>query len=384
MTDEKSAPASPAPSETTPQSSRPSPTTRSRLRLPIYGLELFVLANLVLTLVILRLHHLRIDWNTFVYIVHPLFVSLPNLFVLGLIVALLLRIVQRKPLGELLARLKRPGWWIEWARMWIAIMLTTYTYFWLKVNVPILNGSSWDEAFWELDILLHLRISPTILVTQLFKGSVLTGFMDSWYTVWKETVMLASSGFLVLYEGEQRRRFAFATVMLWIFGAWGYVLFPAVGPVYVYTAHFVEIMSELPDATAGQMTLWQNYKTILAGMAGEQIHSFNPTQGVAAMPSLHVAAHAFFAFWTWRHFRPLFIFFFVATGLTLIGSVLTGWHYAVDGYAGILLAYVCFKLVDRGFPRDLEDSGPKDPDLKETDPEAPATQEIEAAGAQDA
>ena len=41
--------------------------------------------------------------------------------------------------------------------------------------------------------------------------------------------------------------------------------------------------------------------------------------------------------WMRRYARPLFIPFAAATFLTLLGSILTGWHYAVDGYVGILL-----------------------------------------------
>ena len=344
--------------------------------LPLYGVEIFALANLVATFVILRLHHLRIDWHAFKYIVWPLVVSLPRLFLLGAGVAILCRLLQRRPLGDLLRRLASPAWWLEWLRMWGAILLTTYTYFWLKVNVPILNGRTWDGAFWQLDILLHAGISPSILVTQLFKGSFLAGWTDHWYGIWKETVMLLSSGFLVLYQGELRRRFTFGTVLLWTLGAWGYVLLPALGPIYAFNGHFVEIMAQLPRATVAQAMLWKNYSTLMAGLAGEQIHSFNPTHGIAAMPSLHVAAHAFLAFWTWRYLRPIFVLFFVATGLTFIGSLLTGWHYAVDGYAGILLAWLSFYLAEISRAhQDHHDDSPDDEPRPLDEPEPAAAQD---------
>ena len=82
---------------------------------------------------------------------------------------------------------------------------------------------------------------------------------------------------------------------------------------------------------------------MLAGRTGV-LREFNPIYSIAAMPSLHVGAHALFAFWSWRHARPLALVFILATFLTFVGSLVTGWHYAVDGYAGILLAFASYRL----------------------------------------
>ena len=64
----------------------------------------------------------------------------------------------------------------------------------------------------------------------------------------------------------------------------------------------------------------------------------------AAMPSLHVGLHFFFFLWSRRRARPLVVFFALATVLTFMGSILTGWHYAVDGYVGMLLAWICYRI----------------------------------------
>jgi membrane-associated phospholipid phosphatase len=62
--------------------------------------------------------------------------------------------------------------------------------------------------------------------------------------------------------------------------------------------------------------------------------------GIAAMPSLHVAAVVLFA----RFLARLSILAGIVGALyavaIAVGLVLLQWHYAVDGYAGILLA-VC-------------------------------------------
>jgi hypothetical protein len=81
---------------------------------------------------------------------------------------------------------------------------------------------------------------------------------------------------------------------------------------------------------------------MLGGRTGA-LYSFNPTRGIAAMPSLHVAAHVLFALWIRRLARPLLLLFVLAAALTFVGSVVTGWHFAVDGYIGALLAWFSYR-----------------------------------------
>ena len=64
--------------------------------------------------------------------------------------------------------------------------------------------------------------------------------------------------------------------------------------------------------------------------------------GISAMPSLHVALATLFAIIAWQCQRWLGALLAVFALVTQIGSVVLGWHYAVDGYAGALLAYGCW------------------------------------------
>ena len=82
----------------------------------------------------------------------------------------------------------------------------------------------------------------------------------------------------------------------------------------------------------------------MEGRRTGNLRQFNPTRGIAAMPSLHVGVHFFFFLWARRRARPLAMPFALATALTFAGSLLTGWHYAVDGYVGMLLAWLCYRI----------------------------------------
>jgi hypothetical protein len=48
-----------------------------------------------------------------------------------------------------------------------------------------------------------------------------------------------------------------------------------------------------------------------------------------------------------RNHPTLALVLWVYTGIVLIGSVNLGWHYAVDGYAGILGAIACWWVAGR-------------------------------------
>ena len=64
--------------------------------------------------------------------------------------------------------------------------------------------------------------------------------------------------------------------------------------------------------------------------------------GVAAFPSLHVAFQTLVFLWMRRVWRAGQIIFGVFVVAILIGSLVTGWHYLIDGIAGIALAALCY------------------------------------------
>jgi len=68
---------------------------------------------------------------------------------------------------------------------------------------------------------------------------------------------------------------------------------------------------------------------------------------VAAFPSLHVAFQTLVFLWMRRVWRWGGLVFGVIAVTILIGSVVTGWHYFVDGIAGALIAWLCYTLSSR-------------------------------------
>lgn len=331
----------------------PADEARGRRWLGVFHpFEVYTLVLVAGAVLFLRGNGLNVDWVTVEYTLYPIVPLLPGALLTGVTLQAAYRLITRRSLSavkEYLARVLTLRWLALWLRLYLAAMLMTYAYFWVKISVPLVNHGLWDRELWNLDVLLHADISPSVFVTQVFQDTPLLGLLDDWYGFWSETVYYVMAFFAALPEELPRRRFMASCVFLWSLGSWLYMALPALGPIYAFPQVWNDLLDQMPVARNMQIRLWGNYQTVLGGRTGP-LRRFNPTLGVAAMPSLHVGAHWLWALWCRRHARLLFVPFVVGTLLTLIGSILTGWHYAVDGYAGLLLAWLCYRLALVGEP----------------------------------
>ena len=69
--------------------------------------------------------------------------------------------------------------------------------------------------------------------------------------------------------------------------------------------------------------------------------------GISAMPSMHVATTVLIALYASTHARWAAWATWLFAALIMIGSVHLGWHYAVDGYFGAIIAWVAWTLGKR-------------------------------------
>lgn len=313
---------------------------------PFEILTATVVAAIVLYL---RARGLRIDLRTVEYMAVPMLRRLPMALGLGLALQLVTLALGRRSFVAWLRAVATPASAWLWLRVWLAAMAMTYGYSWLKVSIPLLTWRVLDGQLWALDRALHFGLSPSVLAVELVSGTPVARWLDLWYAAWVSTVLAALAWAFLSPDLAKRRHFAFACAFLWLIGAWAYYALPAVGPCFASPDVFASLAADLPWARAGQDALWQNYLHVVAGRDGS-LKQFKPFLAVAAMPSLHVGAHWLFALWARRNAPRLFVPCALATALTLFASVVTGWHYAVDGYAGMLLAWLAVRAADLAEP----------------------------------
>lgn len=316
-----------------------------RLRPRLY--EIVALGNVLVVLVALRAvgRLPAIPWELLLGV--RVFLVPMAAFVAAFLAVRALAIAVRQGSGRarlFLSVMLRPASALDLLRLLAVSGLVYFGHIWLKVQVPFLNPRLYDAGLARVDAAFHLGLNPGPLALGLFPWPAVWRAIDAYYAAFVPLTVAGFAWFITTPAILARARFAAGFALLWIAGAWLYVAIPSLGPCYVFPADWAEAGPSLPLQVATQKLLMEHYRMLLAAAAHHATVRIIPLFGIGAMPSLHVAAHAFLAFFAWKRSRPIFILFAAATVLTFYGSLVTGWHYAVDGYAGVLLAFLCWRV----------------------------------------
>jgi len=309
--------------------------------------EILLLADLVAVVLLLRLRaRLGLD------VVRTLldtrdFISFTAPFLLG---GILLRalLAARRGRWRGVARLRaflKPRSLVDLARLLVAMPLTSYVYSWLKVALPLLRPDVlYDRGLYRLETALHFGVNPGRLLQELFPYPALWRVLDHYYGAFILTVMAGLGWFAATLSIRDRARFASGFVLLWVLGSWMYLAVPSLGPCYVLKDDYTKVRASMPSQSATMDLLLAQYGRVHSFHRRPEGTDLSPYLGIAAMPSLHVGAQAFLMLFARGRSRVLFLLFAALTALTLFTSVVCGWHYAIDGYAALLLAWIAFKV----------------------------------------
>ena len=224
-------------------------------------------------------------------------------------------------------------------------------YCWGKLLIPWFRHETLDAPLIAVDRALHLGLDPGLTIQALLEG--LPGadrFVDWTYARYPLVLLGAAGWFLSDPDADGRHRWLRGFVLLWLGGLALYWLVPALGPAFVYPELVPVLAERFPIAAAGQRALLENHVSLLALLAGEASLPLRLEYGIAAFPSLHVAlpAHA----WLVARERGCALRwpFLAITVLFVVGSVATGWHYLIDAWAGLALAFLCWLPLRRPAP----------------------------------
>lgn len=331
----------------------PAPAAGSLARVGFSGLGwawpclLLVLAYLGIGYAVAGAHGLPVHWP-FGYLLGQAQKILLVVYT-PLVVAWLLdsMVGPRARAGYLRSLLFSPRFFVELLAVIVLVHATVTMFVHLKQFIPNLNTALWDSPLWRLDAWLHLGWEPAPAVSDWAGEKGWLELLDQAYVLFFPVAIVVPPFFLVSRTlRPHRSRFLFGYCLLWMVGSLVYVLWPALGPVYYRPSRFVWL-EEAPYARHLQVTLIQDY---IRFRADPGYYAMKLSDGVAALPSMHVGVLAFFAMATWR-LRPLSIALWLSTAVTFVGSLALAWHYAVDGYAGVALGAVCWWVAAYAAPR---------------------------------
>lgn len=219
----------------------------------------------------------------------------------------------------------------------------------LKIFIPEFIPFYGDTLFMEMDKLLHFGKLPTDwLMPLLDSPSVIIG-LDFFYKLWY-FIMFGLWGWAAWGASDNgwRRQFILAFILCWMVGgAVLATLLSSVGPCFY--GLFVEGVNPYADYMQGLKTIHANDE-LIAIMTQDLLAELHLTNnidvrvGISAMPSLHNTLAVLFAIAGYKIHKNLGHILAVYAVIIFIGSVALGWHYAVDGYAGLVIAIAMWKF----------------------------------------
>jgi hypothetical protein len=212
-------------------------------------------------------------------------------------------------------------------RVWLVFYLTLVIHFNLKINVSIWQNILYDAWFHQVD----LWMTPISSILESWHPLVDKVFDTApWYATLFEFCFLGT--FLVL-SLKSKRGFHLmfcSTIIVLLLGSLGYVLFPAVGP-------FLYDTPASPHMRAVLSAMYQQYYAYVSSHG--QVYSPDYLiNGLAAMPSLHIANILIFSFFIYHYIRPLSIVYIPLTVFIFLEATYTKFHYWTDLMVGIPLA----------------------------------------------
>lgn len=307
-----------------------------------YFFEIFTIANLLVLLFVLRSLG-SITLTTMTAVMPPIVIG----FFLQALIGIAIRLAfaaRRGAARELLTTYRSAGWIIDTVRLAIFSGIWVHLYGWIKLTTPMLHPRLFDQQLWNLDRAICFGYEPNVFFLTLFSASPVLHVIDWTYA----GLFFASLNIVAIFIAsapDRRMRICFmnSNTMLWLVGAWLYVAVPALGPAYRFPGVWLPLAPILTETQFYQRLLISNYTSVLAWMRGAQ-RPVNILLGVAAFPSLHVGFQMLAFLWMRRVTKWGGTLFGIFAVFIFIGSIVTGWHYLIDGIAGAVLAWLCYVL----------------------------------------
>jgi hypothetical protein len=224
----------------------------------------------------------------------------------------------------------------------MGLMIFQGTFTSIKNVLPVLRGGFlYDRMLADVDARLFFGTDPWQLLYFFSSGHILFDIVD-----WNYEVLWFSICFIALFyvvtsprAASIRVRYVSMFMLVWVIC--GNILAGALisaGPAFYGAVtgdkdRFADRLAGLGSGEWGskaaffQRYLWSLYESGATGFGS----------GISAFPSVHVALIALNAFFVAEVSRLLGVVAFAYVAFVMASSVYLGWHYAVDGYASVIV-----------------------------------------------
>ncbi len=228
------------------------------------------------------------------------------------------------------------------------VFLLQRVYLSLKSSIPDISPYKWDLTFLVWDRALLFGQDAWQVTHSIFGSAYAAQVIDEIYILWIY-VLFAGVFVAALQRLDDPRRTAYlvATGLSWaIAGSLTAILFSSAGPAYVERlfgdATYAPLMTRLEQIDqTNELSALQIIERLWKGYSGiDGVKSV----GISAFPSMHLCMATLNTLYAFRFGR---LWGWVMAGFTamiLIGSVHLGWHYLVDGLAGIAFALLFWNM----------------------------------------
>ena len=207
---------------------------------------------------------------------------------------------------------------------WAKSMIPHVTTYWADPYLANLDAAIFGQDPWHL-----------------FRSELLKPIYSEAYVSWF-LITFGTMGCLAFSKRDHSVILTSYLAILIIGGTVGQYLLPSVGPIFYerigHGARFAELVAT-NDPTYGLFAdyLWKHYQ---AGGA-------NLGTGISAMPSMHVTLAVWTVIAARALWRPLMIPAMIYALVIWAASIASGWHYAVDGVVGAVIAIAVVRLLSR-------------------------------------
>jgi len=194
-------------------------------------------------------------------------------------------------------------------------------------------------------------------VTQpVFGSPLMMSFLQLCYTLWFVFMWCSITFSMLMGRNALRWRYSIAFFLCWsLVGSLAAYLLASAGPCFYEQAfhdnRFLGLMDHLrrADAELRQISPHLGLQSIgLQNMLWDGFvkHTDEFGTGISAMPSMHVTTSCLMALGAYQVSRPLGRAMTIFAVLIWIGSIQLGWHYALDGIVGSVMALAIWQMAD--------------------------------------